>query len=313
MNKITNRQVMCESLIAAVQNDSDICVLTSDSRGSASLTKFIELYPHNSIETGIAEQNIVSISAGLAHSGKRPFVASPACFLSMRSIEQVKVDVAYSNTNVKLIGISGGVSYGALGMSHHSTQDFAVMRAIPNLELICPADRFETEAVFEYLVKSNNPAYVRLGRNAVADVYKQKPVFEPGKVNELITGQQVMILATGETVQIAMEAATVLKNSGKTPTVVNCSSIKPFDSKYLIEKLKDYNLLITLEEHSIYGGLGSAAAEVIATNDISIRQVLLGIKDYPSICGTPTEIFADNGLTVANVLGIIRDFYASKK
>ncbi len=149
MNKIANRQVMCEVLMKeATRNDSNLVVLTSDSRGSASLGAFAEKFPERLIETGIAEQNIVGIAAGLAHSGKRAFVASPACFLSMRSIEQVKVDVAYSDTNVKLIGISGGVSYGALGMSHHSLQDIAVTRAIPNLEVILPADRLETEAIF---------------------------------------------------------------------------------------------------------------------------------------------------------------------
>ncbi|MDU7210389.1 MAG: transketolase family protein, partial [Streptococcus sp.] len=203
-NKIANRAVMCDVLIEAAKDNKDLLVLTSDSRGSASLVDFAKAYPEQIVETGIAEQNLVGISAGLALNGKRPFVASPACFLSMRSIEQVKVDVAYSNKNVKLVGISGGVSYGALGASHHSLQDIAVTRAIPNLEVIIPADRHETKAVFEYLVKSDKPAYIRLGRNPVEDCFTEENIsFEIGKARMMVEGTDVTIAAVGETVRVA--------------------------------------------------------------------------------------------------------------
>ncbi|MXO80859.1 transketolase family protein, partial [Paenibacillus sp. OT2-17] len=168
MNKIPNRQVICDTLLELAKDDRDIMVLASDSRGSAAMAPFANTFPQQFVEVGIAEQNIVGMSAGLAHSGKKPFVTSPACFLSMRSIEQVKVDVAYSRTNVKLIGISGGVSYGALGMSHHSVQDIAVARAIPGLAIVLPADRHETKKVTEALVKYDGGVYVRIGRNPVA-------------------------------------------------------------------------------------------------------------------------------------------------
>lgn len=305
MNKISNRQIMCETLMRAVETDNNICVLTSDSRGSASLIDFTEKYPANSIETGIAEQNIVSIASGLAHSGKRPFVASPACFLSMRSIEQVKVDVAYSNTNVKLVGISGGVSYGPLGMSHHSAQDFAVTRAIPNLEVLCPADRFETEAMFEYLAKSKKPAYIRLGRNAVADVFTEKPEFRIGKVVELSKGKGIMLVATGDTVSVALAVKEQLLTEGIEVSVINVPSIKPFDIAYFAQNLNDYELVITLEEHSVFGGLGSALAEVISSNKIDIYHKIIGIEDRPTICGSPQEIFEDNGLSVENILNVV--------
>ena len=163
MNKIANRQVICDTLMGLAKDDKNIYVLTSDSRGSASMTNFANEFPKQFVEVGIAEQNLVGIAAGLATTGKKCFAASPACFLTMRSIEQVKVDVAYSNTNVKLIGISGGVSYGALGMSHHSLQDIAVMRAIPNIDIFLPADRFETEKLVRELVKYDKPAYIRIG------------------------------------------------------------------------------------------------------------------------------------------------------
>ena len=149
MNKIPNRQAICEVLMDKAKEDKDIMVLCSDSRGSASMTPFADNFPDQFIETGIAEQNLVSISAGLAKCGKKPFACSPACFLSTRSYEQAKVDVAYSNTNVTLIGISGGISYGALGMSHHSAQDIAAMSAIPNMRVYLPSDRFQTAKLIE--------------------------------------------------------------------------------------------------------------------------------------------------------------------
>ena len=173
MNKIPNRQAICHVLNEHADTDKDIVVLCSDSRGSASLAPFAEAHPEQFVEVGIAEQNLVSISAGMAKAGKKPFAASPACFLSTRSYEQAKVDVAYSDTNVKLIGISGGISYGALGMSHHSAQDFAAMCAIPNMRVYVPSDRHQTKKLIENLLKDEKPAYIRVGRNPVEDIYTE--------------------------------------------------------------------------------------------------------------------------------------------
>ena len=173
MNKIPNRQAICEVLMDKAKEDKDIMVLCSDSRGSASMTPFADNFPDQFIETGIAEQNLVSISAGLAKCGKKPFACSPACFLSTRSYEQAKVDVAYSNTNVTLIGISGGISYGALGMSHHSAQDIAAMSAIPNMRVYLPSDRHQTKHLIEALLKDEKPSYIRVGRNPVEDIYTE--------------------------------------------------------------------------------------------------------------------------------------------
>ncbi|MCQ4665896.1 hypothetical protein, partial [Extibacter muris] len=170
MAKIANKQVICEVLMEAARTDRDVVALCSDSRGSASFTPFADELPGQFVETGIAEQNLVSISAGLAKCGKKPYAASPACFLSTRSYEQCKIDVAYSDTNVKLIGISGGVSYGALGMSHHSAQDIAAMSAVPNMRVYLPSDRLQTEVLTKALLEDEKPAYIRVGRNAVEDV-----------------------------------------------------------------------------------------------------------------------------------------------
>ena len=198
MNKIANRQAICDVLMEQAKKDRDIVVLCSDSRGSASMTPFANAYPQQFVETGIAEQNLVSISAGLAKCGKKPYAASPACFLSTRSYEQAKIDCAYSNTNVKLIGISGGVSYGALGMSHHSAQDIAAMAAIPNMRVYIPSDRFQTRCLVEALLKDEKPAYIRVGRNPVEDIYEEGKVpFEMDKATVLCEGTDAAIIACG--------------------------------------------------------------------------------------------------------------------
>jgi transketolase len=219
MNKIPNRQVICDTLLELAKDDRDIMVLASDSRGSAAMAPFANTFPEQFVEVGIAEQNIVGMSAGLAHSGKKPFVTSPACFLSMRSIEQIKVDVAYSRTNVKLIGISGGVSYGALGMSHHSVQDIAVARAIPGLAIVLPADRHETKKLTEALVKYDGGVYVRIGRNPVEDVYESDDYpFEIGKAVIVQEGSDITIIAAGETVRVALDAAKALSEKWRIRT-----------------------------------------------------------------------------------------------
>ena len=161
-NTIPNRQVICQVLLEHAKEDPQLAVLCSDSRGSASLAPFSKEFPQQFVEMGIAEQSLVSTAAGMARCGLRPFAASPASFLSTRSMEQVKVDVAYSHTNVKLIGISGGISYGALGMTHHSAQDIAVLASIPSLRVYLPSDRFLTQALLEVLVEDNDPAYIEM-------------------------------------------------------------------------------------------------------------------------------------------------------
>lgn len=300
-NNIANRQAMCDVLIEEGKKNPAITVLTSDSRGSASLAPFAKELPTQLVEVGIAEQNIVSIAAGLAHMGKRPFVASPACFLSMRSIEQIKVDVAYSNKNVKLVGISGGVSYGALGMSHHSLQDIAVARAIPNLQVLLPADRFETIQMFKTLAASNEPAYIRLGRNPVEDCYDSADYpFEIGKAIELRSGQDVALIATGETVRQALDAAELLKKQGITATVLNVHSLKPFDSETVKRVAKETGTVITVEEHSQYNGLGAAVAETL-TEETDIRQKIIAFPDEALITGSSSELFAHYGLDGASI------------
>lgn len=301
-NKVANRQAMCDVLVAEGQKNPDLIVLTSDSRGSASLANFAQALPQQLVEVGIAEQDLVSISAGLAHSGKVSFAVSPACFLSMRSIEQVKIDVAYSHTNVKLVGISGGVSYGALGMSHHSLQDFAVTRAIPNLQVYVPADRFETTALFTALAHSKEPAYIRLGRNPVEDCYTEVPQdFQLGKVTRFKVGSQVTLIGIGETVPATLHAAEQLATLGISAEVLNVHSLKPLDVEGILASARKTKNVITIEEHSIYGGLGGAVAEALC-GERGIVQKIIAFPDDSLIAGESKELFAYYGLTAENLV-----------
>ncbi|BFT69486.1 transketolase family protein [Paenibacillus sp. P36] len=296
MNTIPNRQVMCETLLELAKKDQSITVLASDSRGSAAMAPFANAYPQQFVEIGIAEQNIVGVAAGLAHSGKKPFVTSPACFLSMRSIEQIKVDVAYSGTNVKLVGISGGVSYGALGMSHHSVQDIAVARAIPGLAIILPADRHETKRMTEALVKHQGGVYVRIGRNAVEDVYESDDYeYEIGKAITMREGSDITLIAAGETVRVALDTAQKLKEAGVSCRVINMHTIKPLDVEAIRKAASETGHIITVEEHSIHGGLGAAVAEVVVQQQ-PIPMRIIGIPDEPAIAGKTAEVFKHYGI-----------------
>lgn len=304
MSNIANKQVICDTLIEFGKADRTIFVLTSDSRGSASMANFAKALPDQMIEVGIAEQNVVGIAAGMAATGKKPFVASPASFLSMRSIEQVKLDVAYSKTNVKLIGISGGLSYGALGMSHHSLQDIAVMRAIPGIDILLPADRFETQKAIEALLQHDGPAYMRIGRNPVADVYESADYdFQIGKAVTLAEGTDLTIIATGEMVKVAVDSAAELKKSGLLCRVLNMHTIKPLDEVAIIKAANETGKIITIEEHSIFGGLGSAVAEVVVQHQ-PVPIKILGVPDEPVITGKSADVFDYYGLCVENVKNI---------
>lgn len=301
MNKIPNRQAICEVLMEKVKTDKDIVVLCSDSRGSASMTPFADAYPENFVEVGIAEQNLVSISAGLAKCGKKPFAASPACFLSTRSYEQAKVDCAYSNTNVTLIGISGGISYGALGMSHHSAQDIAAMSAIPNMRVYLPSDRFQTKCLIEELLKDNKPAYLRVGRNPVEDVYEEENVpFEMDKATVIKEGEDVAIIACGEMVKPSLDAAKLLEEKGIKATVIDMYCVKPLDKEAVIKAAKNAKAVITVEEHAPFGGLGSMVSQVVAS-ECPKKVVNMSLPDAPVITGTSKEVFDYYGLNAEGI------------
>ena len=301
MNKIPNRQAICEVLMDRAKEDKNIVVLCSDSRGSASMTPFADAFPEQFVETGIAEQNLVSISAGLAKCGKKTFACSPACFLSTRSYEQAKIDVAYSNTNVTLIGISGGVSYGALGMSHHSAQDIASMAAIPNMRVYLPSDRHQTKKLIESLLLDEKPAYIRVGRNPVEDIYTQENCpFEMDKATVLQEGSDVAIIACGEMVRPSLDAAAFLKEQGILASVIDMYCVKPLDETAVRNVAERAKVVITVEEHSPFGGLGAMVAQTVAR--VCPKKVInMALPDAPVITGTSKEVFDYYGLNAKGI------------
>lgn len=310
MNKIPNRQAICQVLMDEAQKDRDIVVLCSDSRGSASLAPFAQAYPEQFVEMGIAEQNLVSVSAGLAKCGKRPFAASPACFLSTRSYEQAKVDVAYSNTNVKLIGISGGISYGALGMSHHSAQDIAAMTAIPNMRVYLPSDRFQTEKLIQSLLKDEKPAYIRVGRNAVPDIYEEGKVpFEMDKATVLSQGSDLAVVACGEMVKPALDAVEFLKQEGIGATLLDMYCVKPLDREAVVKAASAAKAVITVEEHAPYGGLGALVSQVVA-QECPRKMRNLALPDSPVITGNSKEVFDHYGLNTEGIVKAAKELLA---
>ena len=306
MNKIANRAVMCEVLKEAAGRDRDIVVLCSDSRGSGSMTSFAETFPDQFVEVGIAEQDLVGIAAGLASCGKRAFAISPASFLTTRSYEQCKVDCAYSGTNVKLVGISGGVSYGALGMTHHSAQDIAAMSAIPGMRVYLPSDRHQTRKLFEALAQDGQTAYIRLGRNPVEDVYEEGNVpFEMDRATVLREGTDVLLVACGEMVKPAKDAAERLGREGISAGVLDMYCVKPLDTRGLLDAAKVKRLVVAVEEHAPFGGLGSRVAQVIAAND-PMRVVNLSLPDAPVVTGTSEEVFRYYGLDAEGIAKTVK-------
>ena len=295
-NTVANRKVICDVLSEHAKKDKQITVLCSDSRGSASMTPFADTYPDQFVEIGIAEQDLVSVAAGMAHCGKKPYAFSPACFLSTRSYEQCKIDVAYSHTNVKLIGISGGISYGALGMSHHSAQDIAAMSAIPGMRVYLPSDRFQTKKLMEALLKDLEPAYVRVGRNPVEDIYSEENCpFVMDKATVIAEGSDVTLIACGEMVKPIVDAAKILEKKGIHATVLDMYCVKPLDKESIVRAAERTKLIVTAEEHAPFGGLGSMVSQVVSA--VCPKKVInITLPDAPVITGTSQEVFAYYGM-----------------
>lgn len=301
MNKIANKQIICDVLLEVSEQDKDIVVLCSDSRGSGSMTAFADQRPKQFVEMGIAEQNLVSVAAGLAKCGKKTFAVSPACFLSSRSLEQAKVDAAYNNTNVTLVGISGGVSYGALGYTHHSTSDIAAMASLANMRVYLPSDRFQTEKLTEALLRDEKPAYIRVGRNAVEDVYEEGNVpFAMDKATLLHEGSDVTIIACGELVIAAKKAVKLLEEQGVSAKVLDMYCLKPIDKEAVLQAARTTKGIVTIEEHTLFGGLGSMVSQIVCAEHPT-RVVSLTLPDEAVITGKSQEVFDYYGLNAEGI------------
>lgn len=293
------RGAFTDELLSLARLDPAIFALATDSRGSVTLDAFADALPNQFVECGIAEQDAVGIAAGLANGGLRPFVCGPACFFSLRAAEQIKVDVAYSASNVKVIGVSGGVSYGALGASHHATQDIALLRAVPGISLFLPADASQMRCLTRYLAKSETPAYVRMGRGPVPPVYEASAAHIPGRAGRLRGGRDVSILACGEMVYPALCAAELLHQQGIEAAVLDLFSIRPLDEAAILGAA-EAPLVVTVEEHSIKGGLGGAVSELLSERKPT-RMRILGLPDETLYNGSPKVVHAHYGLTAEGI------------
>ena len=292
-----NLEAFADTLLALAKENRDVLAVTSDSRGSGKLGPFGAALPEQIVEMGIAEQNLVGVAAGLASAGKTVYAVSPACFLTARALEQIKNDVAYSNNPVKLIGISAGVSYGALGSTHHSLHDLAALRAINNLDVVVPADNFETREVIRSIAERGKPVYVRFGKAPLYDLPNAVP-FGIGKSRQIRDGRHVAFIATGETVVHALLAAESLKAGGISARVISMHTIKPLDADAVLAAARDCGAVITVEEHMVHGGLGEACASLLMQAGVQAKFKIVGIPDEHTVTGRQADIFRHYGITM---------------
>ncbi|MCB0645421.1 MAG: hypothetical protein KDC49_02075 [Saprospiraceae bacterium] len=301
---LANLEVFSATLQALAETDKDLYVVTSDSRGSGKLVPFGQRYPDQIVEIGIAEQNLVGVAAGLASMKKKAFAVSPACFLTARALEQIKNDVCYSDNAVKLIGISAGVSYGALGTTHHSLHDYAVLRAINNISIVAPADNFETEQAIRTAAKMDSPIYLRFGKkNMPENLAPDDGSFLIGKGRVLSEGNDFVFFATGEAVWPCVEAAQLLHEKyNLSATVVSMHTIKPLDTNLIKRLASAGKPVITVEEHSVYGGLGEAIASFMMQEGLHNKLKIVGIPDEHTVHGSQNEIFKHYGLSAEGLM-----------
>jgi transketolase len=298
-----NLEVFSETLQQLAAKDPNLLVVTSDSRGSGKLVPFGKKFPQQIVEVGIAEQNLVGVSAGLASTGKKVFAVSPACFLTARALEQIKNDVAYSDNPVKLIGISAGVSYGALGSTHHSIHDFAVLRAINNITVVAPADNEETRLSIKAACEAKHPVYIRFGKKPMPFVHQSKPGFSFGRSIHVRQGNDIALIATGECVYPALLASQRLDHEyGISARVISMHTIKPLDKNAILKAARECGSILTIEEHSIFGGLGEACASTILEAGIHANFKIMGIPDEYTMTGSQVEIFDHYGISEQGIL-----------
>lgn len=295
------RKSFTDTLLELARQDSQIVAVTTDARGSVTLGDFARELPAQFVECGIAEQDAVGISAGLAHSGKKTFVCGPACFYVARSLEQVKVDLAYSRNPVKILGVSGGVAYGALGTTHHSLHDIAALRCFPGMSICLPCDERQTARLVRQLVDYPQACYVRVGRAAVPDVYEDDNfTFEVGKANMLMDGTDLTIIATGETTYHAKQAGIELARQGVKARVLDMAWIKPCDREAVLKAARETHRIITVEEHSKCGGLGEMVCGIISEHPVPVK--VLGFPDEDLVHGTNAELFHHYGIDAEGIV-----------
>jgi len=290
------RDAFVATLEAMGEINRDIVAVCNDSVGSSKLAGFRDRFPDRLVNVGIAEQNMVGVGAGLANGGKIPYVCAASPFLTGRALEQIKADVAYSETNVKLVGISSGMAYGELGATHHSIEDFAWIRALPNVPVIATADRMETAAAVRWSVEHVGGCFLRLSRVGVPDLFPEGHRFELGKANLLREGSDLTIIANGVLSHRAMMAATLLAAQGVSARVLNMATVRPIDADAIEAAAAETGAILTCEEHTIFGGLGSAVAEVVVDSS-PVPMSRLGVPGVFAHTGSANQLLDDFGMS----------------
>jgi transketolase len=294
------RDAFARTLERLAERDPRIVAVVNDSVGSTRLGRFGRQFAARLVNVGIAEQNMVGIGAGLANGGKIPFVCGASCFLTGRALEQIKVDLAYSKSNVKLCGMSSGLAYGQLGPTHHSIEDLAWTRAIAGLTVVAPADRDETAQAVEAAAEFDGPVYLRLSRMPVPEVHPPDYRFAFGRAATLRPGSDVTLIANGTMVCRALEAAALLAGDGISARVVNMATLAPLDRAAIADAAESTGAIVTVEEHSVYGGLGGAVAEYVATTH-PVPMRILGVPGTFAPTGTAEFLLEHFGLTPAGI------------
>jgi transketolase len=302
-----NLEAFAATLLELASADRQILVVTSDSRGSGKLGPFAQALPQQIIEVGIAEQNLVGIAAGLAAAGKKPFAVSPACFLTARALEQIKNDICYSDVRAAVVGISAGVSYGALGSTHHSLHDLAALRAVHNISVVVPADNFETREAVRAAASADHPVYLRFGKAPLYNLYGDRAHFRVGQASILREGTDIAFVASGETVIHALLAAAKLEERGLGCRVVSMHTVKPLDEGVLLQAGRECRAVITVEEHSVHGGLGEACAATLMQAGVSVPLRIVGIPDEDTVTGSQADIFRHYGISMEGLARIALD------
>ncbi len=293
-----------DAFVAALEDlgsqDDNIVAVCNDSVGSSKLGSFREKYPERLVNVGIAEQNMVGVAAGLANGGKIPFVCAASPFLTGRALEQIKADVAYSLTNVKLVGISSGMAYGELGPTHHSIEDFAWIRALPNIPVIAPADRAETASAIRWAAAHDGPCFLRLSRVGVPDILPEDHRFRPGKADILSQGSDVTLIANGVLTHRVIQAAELLKSHSISARVLNMATVRPIDKDAIESAARETGAILTCEEHTVYGGLGSAVAEVVVeTCPVPMKR--LGVPGVFAPTGSANFLLDEFGMSPTGI------------
>jgi len=309
---IATRDAYGEALVELAAKDKRIVVLGADLTGSTRTAWFAKQYPDRFFDFGIAEQNMLNAAAGFSLVGKIPWVSTYGVFVAGRAWDQIRTTICYSNLNVKIGGAHGGISVGPDGATHQALEDVATMRVLPNMTVIVPADYHETKKAVAWACKHVGPVYVRFGREPVPVVTKPEDPFVMGKANLIYDGTDVTIANNGPVLREAMEAVEMLKEKGISARLLNIHTVKPIDREAIVKAARETGAIVTVEEHQVLAGFGSAVAEVVVqTHPVPMR--FIGIQDRFGESGTPEELFEAFGLTAKHIVAAVEDVLRAKK